>query len=82
MTINPNENEDLGFTFRKMKNSEVHISHHGKHVTTLRDEAAIDFVAEVEDASYDEQQQLMARATGNYKRGNERRASQHPRNKR
>jgi hypothetical protein len=32
-------------------------------------------------ASPDEQQLAMARATGNYRRGNERTASAHPRNR-
>ena len=73
---------DLGFTFRKNKNGEVWISHHGKHITTLRGTAAIDFVTEVDNGSFDDQQQLMARETGNYKHGNERLASQHPRNQR
>jgi hypothetical protein len=82
MTSAAENEDDLGFTFRKMKNGEVHINHHGKHVTTLRGNAAIDFITEAEDASLEEQQQLMARETGNYKRGNERLASQHPRNRR
>jgi hypothetical protein len=82
MTEDADENGDLGFAFRKLKNGEVHISHHGKHITTLRASSAIDFISETDDASFEEQQQLMARETGNYKRGNERLASQHPRNKR
>jgi hypothetical protein len=82
MTSTVENEDDLGFAFRKLKNGEVHISHRGKHVTTLRGHAAIDFVMEIENASFDEQQQLMARETGNYKRGNERLASQHPRNHR
>jgi hypothetical protein len=74
------DSEDLGFTFLKNKNGEVWISNHGKHITTLRGLAAIDFVTETDQGSFAEQQQLMARETGNYKRGNERLASQHPRN--
>jgi hypothetical protein len=73
---------DLGFAFRKMKNGDVWITHHGKHITTLRGTAAIDFITEADDGSFDDQQQLMARETGNYKRGNERLASQHLRNQR
>jgi hypothetical protein len=39
-------------------------------------------MAEVVSASPEEAQQLMARVTGNFKRGNERLAAGHPRNRR
>ena len=73
---------DLGFTCRLNKSGEVWVSHHGRHITTLRGGAAIDFMTEIDRASFADRQQLMARLTGNYKRGNERLASQHPRNRR
>jgi hypothetical protein len=47
----------------------------------LRGAAARDFLAEIDSVSFAQQQQLMARLTGNYKRGNERRAASHPRNR-
>jgi hypothetical protein len=72
--------DDIGFRFRKAPQNEVHISRNGRTVTTLRGHAAIDFLSEVESASPADQQQTMARITGNYKRGNERIAAQHPRN--
>jgi hypothetical protein len=61
------------------KNGEVELWHHGRLASTLRGRDATDFLARV--ASLDEAaaQQLMARLTGNYKRGNERAAAQHPR---
>lgn len=71
--------QDLGFTCRRWKNGDVVISRHGRVVTTLRGDAATDFLSEV---GAGDAQQLMARVTGNYKRGNERLASQHPRNRR
>ena len=46
----------------------------------MRGRAASDFLSEVEGADGAAQQQLMARLTGNFKRGNERLASGHPRN--
>ena len=64
-----------GFTFRQI-GSEVLISHHGRRATTLRGTAADRFLAAVVDG---DPQQLMARATGNYKRGNERAGKSHPR---
>ncbi|WP_394163609.1 hypothetical protein [Galactobacter valiniphilus] len=36
----------------------------------------------LEDAERGDAQELMARASGNYRRGNERTAKQHPRNRR
>jgi cation transport regulator ChaC len=72
---------DLGFTFRATKNGEVFLHHRGKLATTLRGEAAAEFLADIDGADADEQQQIMARATGNYRRGNERLAKNHPRNR-
>ncbi len=68
-----------GFTFTVRKSGDVVIRHHGKVATTLRRDRAVDFIAEV--GSVDDQE-LMARATGNYKRGNERMSAEHPRNRR
>jgi hypothetical protein len=73
---------DLGFSYRRNKNGEVSIERQGRSVTTLRARAALDFIDEVEGLATSEQQQLMARVTGNYKRSNERLASEHPRNQR
>jgi hypothetical protein len=78
-----NENSsDLGFTYRLRKTGEVQVLHHGKLAATLRGTDAVDFLAEVEHGDAADAQQLMARLTGNYKRGNERTASEHPRNRR
>ncbi|WP_241236967.1 hypothetical protein [Georgenia faecalis] len=54
------------------------ISHHGRPATTLRGERASAFLRDVEA---DDPQELMARLTGNYRRGNERQARHHPRNR-
>jgi len=66
-----------GFTFT-VRGSEVLIDHLGRPATTLRGAAAERFLADVEQT---ESQELMARVTGNYRRGNERVARQHPRNR-
>ena len=76
------DRDDLGFTFRLAKSGEVHVHHHGRPASVLRGADAADFLREAEAADHAAQQQLMARLTGNYKHGNERAASQHPRNKR
>ena len=73
---------DLGFTFRLKKSGEIEILHLGKLDSTLRGTDALDFIAEVESAEFADSQQIMARVTGDYKRGNERIASNHPRNRR
>lgn len=68
--------EASGFDFDVVGDTVV-ITHHGQRATTLRGRRAQQFLADVED---DDPQELMARLTGNYKRGNERVARQHPRN--
>jgi hypothetical protein len=74
------EPSDLGFTYRSRKNGDVEILHHGRVATTLRVQDAEGFSAEAPDAASADAQQLLARLTGNYKRGNERLASRHGRN--
>ena len=76
------QQEDLGFRVRKRKGGDVEILHHGRLAATLRGTQAAEFLAELSDPTDSEAQQLMARLTGNYKRGNERLASSHPRNRR
>ena len=82
MTKSEPGSQDLGFSYRIRRNGELEILHHGRVASTLRGSDADDFLAEVEAADEDDAQQLMARITGNYKRGNQRLASQHPRNRR
>lgn len=59
-----------GFAYTVRKNGDVVITHQGRLATTLRGTRAARFVEQL--GSRDDQE-LMARATGNYKRGNERR---------
>jgi hypothetical protein len=62
--------EPSGFEYTTRSSGEVEISHRGRTATVLRGSKAASFLAKVTD---DNAQDLMARATGNYKRGNERR---------
>ncbi|MGB8859174.1 MAG: hypothetical protein WCC60_07960 [Ilumatobacteraceae bacterium] len=72
-----------GFTYETRCDDEVVIFHHGRVATTLRGRRALEFLTDVGDAGgHADGQELMARLTGNYKRGNERMAAQHPRNRR
>jgi hypothetical protein len=57
---------------------EVVISHRGAKATILRGSAARRFL---EDVARDDPQMVMAKTTGNFKRGNERVARSHPRNR-
>jgi hypothetical protein len=64
----------VSFTWQATKDGRVRISWRGRVVTTLAGSRAARFLREVESASgEDEAQLLMARVTGNFKRGNERR---------
>lgn len=67
-----------GFTYRLRKNGDVELLHHGRPAAVLRGTAAARFLI---DVASDDPQELMARLTGNYKRGNKRAAKKHPRNR-
>ncbi len=62
-----------GFTTEHRKNGDLVIRHHGRTASTLRGRAAERLRVKLDRASDDEAQHLLARATGNYRRGNERR---------
>ena len=62
------------FVYRVTSSGEVRIDRDGRPIVTVRGAAARKLTAQlgIDDAR---DQQLLARATGNYKRGNERGAS-------
>lgn len=66
------------FEFLQNSDGSVVIRHRGRHATTLRGSRAAEFLAEI---AADDDQLVMARWTGNYRRGNERTAKNHPRNR-
>ena len=59
------------FTYRVTKDKKVFISYEGKQVTTLSGKNADDFIYKIQNAEGKEAQLIMAKATGNFKRGNE-----------
>jgi hypothetical protein len=63
---------DLGFSFTERKSGEIAIARNGRQVTVLRGAAVDRFRRLVARLG---EQQAMARATGNYRRGNERAGS-------
>jgi hypothetical protein len=67
-----------GFTYAVRGDGSVIITHHGRPATTLRGARAAEFLIEVDG---DDEQEVMARWTGNYRHGNERQARNHPRNR-
>jgi hypothetical protein len=60
------------FEYRTTKDGKVFTSHGGRDVTALRGGDATRFLDRVRDAGEGEAQLAMAKATGNFKRGNER----------
>jgi len=67
-----------GFSHVVRDDGEVQISRHGRAATVLRGTVAERFLVDVQNR---DPQDLMARLTGNYKRGNERMGKNHPRNR-
>ncbi len=65
--------DDGAFGYATRKDGTVEISHYGRAVATLRGREAAKFAGRIEPLEGREAQLLMARATGNFKRGNERR---------
>ena len=70
--------DHLGFSYRVRKSGDVVIERGGGVVTVLRGGAAARFLS---DLATGDAQGVMARVTGNYRRGNERQAAQHQRNR-
>jgi hypothetical protein len=66
---------DLGFRFAARAGGDVAIRRGGRVVTTLRGADARRFLARVAATDAPGAQQVMARATGNHRRGNERRTA-------
>ena len=60
------------FSYRAGKDGVVSIAWHGRPMTTLRGRAAARFLAPVAGLDPRAAQLEMAKATGNFKRGNER----------
>jgi len=60
------------FSYRLVMDGSVRMAWRGKHVVTLTGPKAAALRARIESADEGEAQLLLARATGNFKRGNER----------
>lgn len=65
--------EDHPFSYIETGQGKVLISWRGKEVTVLKGSKAISFLARISGLDVREQQMAMAKITGNFKRGNEKR---------
>lgn len=59
------------FAYQQSHDGKVFILWQGRQVTILRDEAARKFLRRIENADTRVAQLIMAKATGNFKHGNE-----------
>jgi len=59
------------FTYRVTKDKKVFISCEGRQVTTLSGKQAEGFISKIQHAEGKDAQLIMAKVTGNFKRGNE-----------
>ncbi len=75
----PSMAEAEGFNYTVHADGSVLIEHQGRVAARLRGARAAQFLTEID---HGEAQLVMARWTGNYRRGNERTAKNHPRNAR
>ena len=70
-TINPFEDDP--FDYREFKNGKISVSWNGKEVKLLAGKSAEKFLLKIQNCvSSTERQLVMAKVTGNFKRGNER----------
>jgi len=63
--------DDEIFSYSISKDNKVFISYEGKQVTTLNGKNAEKFIAKIDGAVGKDTQLIMAKVTGNFKRGNE-----------
>ena len=59
------------FSYRVTKDQKVFISYYGTQVTSLVGSKALLFLEEIQGAGHKDAQLILAKATGNFKRGNE-----------
>ena len=63
---------DQAFTYQENKDAKIMIFYYNKQVMIVQGEKAKKLALKLAKASLDEQQLILAKATGNFKRGNER----------
>ncbi len=63
------------FGYRVTKDGRVFVTFHGRHVVTVAGAKAAQLASALAGADGEQAQLLLAKATGNFKRGNERRVN-------
>jgi hypothetical protein len=69
-------NENI-FHYQETKSRKVLLFWHGRRIKILAGKAARDFLAKINGLNEEEEQLLMGKKTGNFKRGNERQGKLH-----
>lgn len=64
--------EDEPFDYQITKDGRVLLYYENKHIKTLSGKNAKKFISDIEGLAWYEQQLVLAKVTGNFKRGNER----------
>lgn len=64
------------FSYRTTKDNKVFISWYGKQVMILKGKQAEEFLKKIAGLEHKQAQLVMAKITGNFKRGNERNTSE------
>ncbi|GJM41795.1 MAG: hypothetical protein DHS20C20_20770 [Ardenticatenaceae bacterium] len=64
--------DDEVFTYQEGKDNKLFIFWHGKQVKTLKGKQAQKFLTKIQGLNHKDTQLVMAKVTGNFKRGNER----------
>lgn len=67
--------EEQPFSYKVHSDGKLFVYHEGKHVRTYPAPQASKMLKQLEKSSPEQQQLLLAKATGNFKRGNERKKS-------
>ncbi|MHC5248448.1 hypothetical protein [Enterococcus sp. LJL90] len=63
--------QENAFTYQERKDAKVFIYHYGKQVMILSGKRSVQLLKKLEKATPEESQLLLAKITGNFKRGNE-----------
>ena len=66
-----NKQDESPFTFEVSKDKNVFIFWRGKRVTILKEKVSDRFLERIRNTDQKEAQLIMAKVTGNFKRGNE-----------
>jgi hypothetical protein len=73
------ELEGAPFSYRALKNGTVLLEFHGRTVKTISGDEAEKFLQRITDLEGLEEQLVLAKLTGNFKRGNERNSTKRDR---